>query len=81
MPVIVSRLSRLLGERRMSVQKLAEQSGVSRRALHDLYHDRSTRIDYETLDRVCRVLGVGVGDLLERVPDDSVASNVVSQAQ
>lgn len=69
MPVITSRLSRLLGERRMSVSRLAELSGVSRRALHDLYHDTSTRIDYATLDKVCRTLDVQVGDLLERVPD------------
>jgi len=73
MPVIVSRLSRLLGERRMSVQELAQRSGVSRRALHDLYHDRSSRIDYATLDRICRVLDVGVGDVLERVPDEPAA--------
>jgi DNA-binding Xre family transcriptional regulator len=37
-------------------------------ALHDLYYDRSKRIDYETLDRVCRVLAIDVGELLQRVP-------------
>lgn len=67
--VIVNRLSRLMGERRLSIQALARQSGVSYSTLHDFYHDRLKRYDGDVLDRLCGTLGVGVGDILEYVPD------------
>jgi putative transcriptional regulator len=65
MPVIESRLSRLLGERRMKLQDLHRLTGVSYSTLHRLYHGRSDRVDLHTLDAICRTLGVGVGDILE----------------
>ena len=67
--VIINRLSRLMGERRVSIQELARQTGVSYSTLHDFYHDRLKRFDGEVLDRLCRALGCTVGDILEYVPD------------
>lgn len=67
--MIVNRLSRLLGERRMSVAELQRQTGLSYVTLHSLYRDKSTRVDFETLDRICRVLGVQPGDILEYQPN------------
>jgi putative transcriptional regulator len=63
--MIESRLSRLLGERRMKVSELAKLSGVSYQTLWKLYHDKTERADYATLDAICRALDVGVGDILE----------------
>ncbi len=63
--MIESKLSRLLGERRIKISELAERSGVSRQTLWKLYHDRTERVDFHTLDAICRTLGVGVGDILE----------------
>ena len=63
--MIESRLSRLLGERRMKLSELARLSGVSYQTLWKLYHDKTERADFETLNAICRALGVGVGDILE----------------
>jgi len=63
--MIESRLSRLLGERRMKLSELAKLSGVSYQTLWKLYHDKTERADYATLNAICRALGVGVGDILE----------------
>jgi putative transcriptional regulator len=63
--MIVNRLSRLLGERRMSIAELQRQTALSYTTLHNLHADKSTRIDFETLDRICRVLDVQPGDILE----------------
>ncbi len=63
--MIENRLSRLLGERRMSVSELQRRTGLAYTTLHSLYHGRTDRIDLDTLDRICRALGVGVGDILE----------------
>lgn len=68
--MIINRLSRLLGERRMSVSELQRQTGLSYVTLHALYHGRSTRVDLDTLDRICRALAVQPGDILEYAPQD-----------
>lgn len=63
--MIVNRLSRIMGERRMSMQDLVRLSGVSYSTVFDLYHDRARRFDLTTLDRLCTALEVGVCDILE----------------
>ena len=63
--MIVNRLSRILGERRMSIAELQRQTGLSYVTLHGLYSDKTERIDFKTLDRICGALDVGVGDVLE----------------
>jgi len=35
-----------------------------------LTRDRATRVDLAALERICTVLGCGLGDLLEIVPDE-----------
>jgi putative transcriptional regulator len=67
--MIVNRLSRILGERRMSVAELQRQTGLSYVTLHSLYRDKSTRIDFETLNKICRALDVTPGDILEYTAD------------
>lgn len=66
--MIVNHVSRILGERRLSVARFAEGAGISRNSAHRLYHEKTARIDLPTLDRVCRYLGVTVCDLFEYVP-------------
>lgn len=67
--MIVNHLSRLLGERRMSIAELQRQSGLPYVSLFKLYHGKSGRVDFGTLDAICRALGVGIGELLEHRPD------------
>ncbi len=62
-------LSRILGERRMHILELQRQTEVSYTTLSNLYHEKTSRIDFNTIDQICRVLEVQVGDLLEYVPD------------
>lgn len=63
--MIVNRLSRILGERRMSIAELQRQTGLSYVTLHNLYSDKSHRVDFRTLDLICRALSVQPGDILE----------------
>ena len=62
---IINRLSREMGARRLTMLELARRTGLSYSSVHALYHGRTRRLDLETLDRLCRALGVGVGDILE----------------
>ena len=50
----------------MSQSELARQSGVSLVTVNAIANNRTTRVDLETLDALCRVLKVQPGELLER---------------
>jgi putative transcriptional regulator len=66
--MIVNHLSRLAGERRWSIKRLATETGLSYSTVHDFYQGKSKRHDESVLDKLCRALGVGVGDILEYQP-------------
>jgi len=66
--MIVNHLSRELGARRMSALELHRLTGIPYSSLHKLVRGQATRYDAATLDRICRVLGCAVGDILEYVP-------------
>ena len=63
--MIVCHLSTLLGARRMTQSRLAALTGVHRDTIRKLYYNSWTSIRRETLDRLCTVLQVSVGELLE----------------
>ena len=63
--MIVCNLPALLAERRMKVADVARETGMSKTTLHKLYNGQSTRIDFETIEKLCLLLNVEVGDLLK----------------
>ena len=65
--MIVNQLPTLLAERRLKVADAVRATGVSKTTLHKIYNDQSSRIDFDTIDKLCEYLGVGVGDLFEHV--------------
>lgn len=69
--MIVCNLPILLAERRMKVADVARATGMSKTTLHKLYNGQSTRIDFETLEKLCMLLQVQVGDLLQFKQNDS----------
>ncbi len=63
-------LSRLMGERRLKIADLERETGLSRTTLSRLYHEKATRLDFETLEILCKYFDVGVADLLEIAADE-----------
>jgi putative transcriptional regulator len=63
--MIVCHLSTLLGARRMTQSRLVALTGIHRDTIRKLYYNGWTSIRRETLERLCRVLHVSVGELLE----------------
>ena len=62
--MIISNLAVLLAERKLKVADLVRSTGINKSTLYKLYNDESVRIDFETIDKICIALDVGVGDLL-----------------
>ena len=67
--MIVNHLPTLLAERRLKVADAVRATGVSKTTLHKIYNDQSSRIDFDTIDKLCEYLEVGVGDLFEYVTE------------
>jgi putative transcriptional regulator len=65
MPIRIH-VGELAKQRGLTIKALAERAGVAYNTAHALYTARATRIDLDTLDRMCVVLGVEPGDLLIR---------------
>lgn len=66
--MLMNRLSRLVGDRRVAIRRVARETGLSYTAVYELYHDRTTRIDFATIDRLCGYFGVDTQHLLEWHP-------------
>ena len=58
-----------MGEKRVKIADIERDTGLSRTTLSRLYHEKAGRLDFETLEILCRYLKVEVGDLLE-ITDD-----------
>ena len=50
-----------------TIKSLAERAGVAYNTAHSLYTGRATRIDLDTLERLCQALDAEPGDLLIRL--------------
>ncbi|UTO05449.1 helix-turn-helix transcriptional regulator [Moraxella sp. FZLJ2107] len=67
--MIKSNLPVLLAQRRLKVADLIRMTGISKSTVHKIYNDQTTRIDFETIDKICEALDVQVGDIFEHVPN------------
>lgn len=67
--MIRSHLLELMRRHQLKTAELARLAQVNRSTVAALTRDRATRVDLTALERICTVLGCGLGDLLEIVPD------------
>jgi len=58
-------LSRILGEKRLSVTDLSRMTGLNRAGLSKLYNEKTSSISFDTLEKVCIALECNIEDLLE----------------
>lgn len=69
--MIKCHLSRLMGEKKIRVADVARDLGIHRNTITLLYDETATRVDLDTLNKLCAYLNCGLEDLLEYVPDAS----------
>ena len=68
-------LDQLLDDRRISQNQMAKDTGISTSTLRNLNHNRTTRISFDVLEKICGYLNCGVQDLL------CIENNVSSSVQ
>ena len=66
---IVIRLDRMMADRKISLNELAEKVEMSNVNLSNLKTGKMKGIRFETLDAICRVLECQPGDLMEYKED------------
>ena len=62
---IILRLDRMMVERKISLNELAERVGISNVNLSKIKNNRVTAIRFSTLAAICEVLDCEAGDILE----------------
>ena len=67
---IVLRLDRMMADRKMSLNSLAEEVGISIVNLSNIKTGKISAIRFTTLNGICRALDCQPGDILEYIPDE-----------
>ena len=67
---IIVRLDRMMADRKMSLNELAEKVGLSNVNMSNLKTGKMKGIRFETLNSICRALDCQPGDILEYSPDE-----------
>jgi putative transcriptional regulator len=58
-----------MGEHKKKVIDVAREADLHRNTITLLYKETATRVDIETMDKLCKLFGCQVGDLFEFVED------------
>lgn len=69
---IIVRLDRMMADRKMSLNELAERVGMTNVNLSNLKNGKMKGVRFETMDSICRVLNCQPGDLFEYTEDYNV---------
>ena len=69
MPIIL-RLDRVMADRKMSLNQLAREVGISNVNLSNIKTGKISAIRFSTLEAICRVLDCQPGDILEFKRDE-----------
>ena len=69
MPIIL-RLDRVMADRKISLNQLAKEVGISNVNLSNIKTGKISAIRFSTLEAICRVLNCQPGDILEYQPEE-----------
>ncbi len=67
--MIKNNVSLYIGMRRMTIAETAKLAGIAYNTVYSLYHDKTSGIEFETLNKLCNVLDCNTNDLLKYIPD------------
>lgn len=63
--MIKCHLSRMMGERRLKISDVSNDTGINRGTITRLYHETAERVDLDVIDQLCVYFNCDVGDLFE----------------
>jgi len=69
---IIIRLDRIMADRKVSLNELAQNVGITNANMSILKTGKAKAIRFSTLENICRVLKCQPGDILEYKDDDNI---------
>ena len=69
--MLKNHLSKLMGEKRYSIVEVSRKTGVTTSTISNLYNDKVKRLDFDTLEKLCKLLNCNTQDILEYIPDET----------
>ena len=66
--MIKCNLCTYMGNNRMKIQDVCDKTGLARNTVGNLYRDTATRVDYNTMSKLCELFQCNVGELFEFIP-------------
>ena len=67
---IILRLDRVMADRKISLNRLAELVGISNVNLSNIKTGKISAVRFSTLNGICKALDCQPGDILEYIEDD-----------
>ena len=61
--MIKCNLSTLMGREKMKIQDVCNATGLARNTVANLYKDTVTRVDYKTMEQLCKLFHCTIGEL------------------
>lgn len=68
--MIRCRLGDIMKERGLKNKDIVELTGVSRNTITTLAANATARIDFDTIDKLCKGLSIYPADLIEFIPEE-----------
>ena len=68
--MIKCHLSRLMGENKMKVVDVVDKTGLHRNTITLLYKETAQRVDFSTMEKLCRLFKCQISDLFELKDDE-----------
>jgi len=68
-----TKLSRILGDRRITQLELAEKSGLTPHTISAVYNEKWKQISKDTIVKICAALEIDISELFELVREDKAA--------
>ncbi|MCR1833097.1 helix-turn-helix transcriptional regulator [Oceanobacillus caeni] len=62
--VVKNNLRLLMAQHKMNIQDVSDRTGLSRKSISKLYHEISTQITFDVIEKLCNLFECEIGDLL-----------------
>ena len=69
--MLKNHLSKLMGEKRYSIVEVSRKTGLTTSTISNLYNDKVKRLDFDTLEKLCKLLNCNTQDIIEYIPDET----------
>jgi putative transcriptional regulator len=58
-----------MGEHKLKIADVARETGLNRKTITALYNETGTRVDLDTIDKLCELFDCKVSDILAHTED------------